>query len=372
MKKLIALAAMAACSAAAQAQSNVTIYGDLDQYFGYIKSSSGQSVFGLNDGAFLKSRIGFRGAEDLGDGYQAIFDLENGFYGNTGALNDSSRLFDRQSWVGIKTSSGQFRVGRITTAIFDFGAAIDYTERTTYGSMINTFGVPSRFDNDISFRSARFANFLVDLDYAMPAKGTDSIGHQGVYQFALDYQNAPFRAGYMGLVSAPESGATVDTKIQYHNAYVDYDYGQGKIYFAYVRSNNVTSNANGDTAATILSNVGNPTDSFPGTDTNANRFFNIYQVSADYWVSPTLKVGALYGVIVDTSGGNAGASGGNVGAFYYLSKRTMLYGFANYMKNQANAGFRFSGSAAPSDNLAGTNINGRSLIGLESGILVKF
>ncbi|HEU4376156.1 MAG TPA: porin, partial [Telluria sp.] len=45
---------------------------------------------------------------------------------------------------------------------------------------------------------------------------------------------------------------------------------------------------------------------------------------------------------------------------------------ASYMKNQANAGFRFSGSAAPSANLVGADINGHTLTGLQAGILHKF
>ena len=55
-----------------------------------------------------------------------------------------------------------------------------------------------------------------------------------------------------------------------------------------------------------------------------------------------------------------------------LSRRTTLYSFASYMKNQRNAGFRFLGSAAPSANLAGADINDRTLTGLQLGILHRF
>jgi predicted porin len=61
-----------------------------------------------------------------------------------------------------------------------------------------------------------------------------------------------------------------------------------------------------------------------------------------------------------------------LGAFYELSKRTTLYSFASYLKHQANAGFRFSGSAAPSANLVGGNINGHALTGVQAGILHRF
>ena len=371
-KKLAVACCFAACSTFAQAQSNVTIYGDVDQYIGYIHSSSGKSVIGLNDGAILRSRLGFRGVEDLGNGYQAKFTLEQGFGANTGALADAPRLFDRQAWVGINTPAGEFRIGRQNTIIFFIGGAIDYTERTTFGSIINTFGVPSRYDNDISYKSPRLANFQFDLHYALTETAGESIGTRGVYQAGVDYTNGPYRAGYAGLWAKPLANAAFADAVVYHNVYADYDYGKGKIYLAYVRSNNVTANANGNNATAILSNVSIPTNAFAGNNSSVLRMYNIYQVSADYRLTPQLRIGALYGVMKDTSNGNSGAQGGNVGVYYDMSKRTTLYSFANYMKNDTNAGFRFSGSAGPTANLAGTDINGRSLVGLQAGILHRF
>lgn len=371
-KKLPVIAALLTASAAASAQSSVTLYGDIDQYLGYIHSNGGHSITGLNDGAILRSRLGVRGIEDLGGGLQTKFNLEQGIGADSGTAADSSRLFDRQAWIGLNSSVGEVRLGRQNTEIFFIGGAIDYTDRTTFGSIINTFGVPSRYDNDISYKSPRIANFQFSAHYALKETGTEASGRRGVVQLALDYTNGPWRAGYAGLASKPAATATIDRQVQYHNLYADYDYGKGKVYLAYVRSNNVTGNANGNNATAILSNVSIPSNSFAGTDPNINRFYNIYQVSADYRLSPQLRVGALWGTMIDSSGGDAGAHGGNVGAFYDLSKRTTLYGFANWMKNQPNAGFRFSGSAGPSANLAGADINGRTLTGLQAGVLHRF
>lgn len=371
-KKLATIFVLTACSAAAQAQSNVTIYGTVDQYLGYIKSSSGQHIVGLNDGSILRSRLGFRGVEDLGSGYQAKFNLEQGLNADTGAAADASRLFDRQAWVGINTPGGEIRFGRQNTAIFSIGGAIDYTSRTTFGSLLTTFGVPSRYDNDISYNSPRIANFQVEAHYALPEIAGEGVGSHGVYQLGIEYTNGPYRFGYAGLGAKPLATAAIKDKVVYHNVYANYDYGKGKLYFAYVRSNNSTGNASGNNAASILGNVGASNNSFAGTDANALRMYNIYQLSADYRVSLQLRVGALYGVIRDSSGSAAGAQGGNVGAYYDLSKRTTLYGFASYLKNDANAGFRFSGSGAPSANLSGPDINGKSLTGLQVGILHRF
>jgi predicted porin len=374
MKSRIAGAfALTACAGLAQAQSNVTLYGNFDEYVGYIRSSNGSHVTGLNDGAILRSRLGVRGGETLSPGYEVKYTLETGLNADTGTSADTSRLFDRQAWLGLNTPVGEVRVGRQNTEIFLTGTAIDYTERTTFGSVINTFGVPSRYDNDISYRSPRLAGVMLTLHYALPENGGATRGNSPVYQAALDFEQGPYRLGYAGLQASPNTAtATVREKVNYHHVYADYKYGQGTVYIAFVRSNNSTANANGRNAASILSNISVPNNFFPGTDPNAKRYYNIWQVSADYNVTPALRVGALYGVMNDTSGGNAGARGANAGAYYTLSKRTTLYGFASYLKNEANAGFRFSGSAAPSANLAGDAINGRSLTGLQLGILHRF
>ena len=374
-KYLATLLALAFGAGAAQAQSSVTMYGDIDEYIGYIHSSSGASITGLNDGSILRSRLGFRGSEDIGNGYKVVFTLEQGLNADSGTAADSTRFFDRQAWVGMVTPGGEWRAGRQNTIIFSIGGAIDYTERTTFGSIINSFGVPSRYDNDISYKSPRIGGVQVELHYALPENASNSTtAHsQPIYQLGVDYQTGPYRLGYAGLQASPnEVTATVHQKVVYHNVYADYNYGDGTIYLAGIRSNNVTGNANGLDATAILSNVAATNNFFPGTDVNANRFYNVLQLSADYRLTPALKVGALYGVVHDTSGRDSGARGGNVGAYYSLSKRTTLYSFANYMKNDTNAGFRFSGSGAPSANLAGADINGKRLTGLQLGIMHKF
>ncbi len=370
--KFVAACSLAGCSALTQAQSTVTLYGDVDQYLGYIHSSSGTSVVGLNDGAILRSRLGLRGVEELGGGYQTKFTLEQGLNANTGGAADSSRLFDRQAWVGMNTPAGEFRIGRQNSIPFFIGGAIDYTERTTYGSIINTFGVPSRYDNDLSYKSPRLAGFQLDAHYALTETAGEGVGARGVYQLGLDYSKGPYRAGYAGLWAKPAANALYSERVVYHNLYANYDYGKGKLYLAYVRSNNVTANASGNNATAILSNVSIPNNAFAGNNPDVLRMYNIYQISADYRLSPQLRIGALYGVMQDTSHRDSGAQGGNFGAYYDLSKRTTLYSFANYMKNDANAGFRFSGSAGPAANLAGADINGKSLIGLQAGILHRF
>lgn len=371
MKRYLAtLLALAASQA--QAQSSVTLYGTFDEYLGYISSSSGNHVLGLNDGALIRSRIGVRGAEYLADGYQLTFVLEHGFDLNDGTDADSSRLFDRQAWVGISTPSGEVRMGRQNSAIFAAGDAIDYTGRTSYGSVINYVQTPSRYNNDLAYFSPRLGGLQLTVHYALPENGTGTAGNQAIYQLALDYRNGPYRLGYAGISASPNRATTtVDRDVVAHNLYADYTYGAGTIYTAFVHTNNVTSSSSGATAGAILSPVGS-TNFFPGTDVNALRFYNVFQLSADYRFNDHWKVGALAGVIHDASGQDSGARGANVGVFYNLSKRTALYGFVNYLDNQANAGFRFGGSAAPTSNLSGADVNGQRMVGVQVGLMSSF
>jgi len=83
-KSLLALAAMGAFAGAVQAQSSVTVYGILDVSYGQDEVDQGPLVAasvkttGLADNRNGTSRLGFRGAEDLGGGMQAGFVLEAG------------------------------------------------------------------------------------------------------------------------------------------------------------------------------------------------------------------------------------------------------------------------------------------------------
>lgn len=364
--RTLALAALAAGGAPAFAQSSVTLYGTVDQYINTMKSSSGASATALEDGAYLRTRLGMRGVEDLGRGLQAKFNLEMGINGDTGAAAGSG--FDRQSWVGLASPAwGEIRLGRQNTAIFYRGDYIDPTSRTL-GSVVNDFGVPSRFDNDIAYLSPRIAGFMFEGHYALAETGAPS--KQAIYQAAVDWTSGPYRVGYAGLYARAPKSALYDKPVRYDNLYANYDYGRGKVYAVFIRSNNSTSSASTSAnGATILGNVGGVV---AGTDPNVNRYFHIWQLAADYRATSQLRLGALYGRISDQSGGGANASGVGLSAYYDLSKRTMLYAVAQRLANDPNAGFRFSGSAGLKTNFSGGDVNGQSIRALSLGIVHRF
>lgn len=368
LNRLLALASCLCTSAAFSQTDSLTLYGNIDQYLNYMRSSSGATLKTLNDGALLRSRIGLRGQEDLGGGLALKFQLESGLSSDTGASADTRRFFDRQAWVGVMTPVGEFRLGRQNTALFYRGDYIDSSSRNL-GSVINNVGTPSRYDNDLAWLSPRWAGVMVEAHYAPGENPSSSSGSQALYQLAVDYLHGPYRVGYAGIRGKAPDQALVDTTIHYDNLYANYDHGRGRLYLAIVRTNNITSNANGLTAGSLLGGTG---DLVAGNSLDAQRDFNLYQVSADYRLTPQLRVGALWGTIVDTSDSGRGAKGASVGAYFDLTKRTMFYGLAQQMKNDGNAGFRPSGSAGVNPNFTGDDVNGRTLKGVQLGVLHRF
>jgi predicted porin len=356
-------AALLALSGAAHAQTgSVTIYGSIAQYLNYTSSNSGTKIKGLEDGALLRSRIGFRGVEDLGNGLQAKFTLEQGINAISGSNADSTRGWDHQAWVGLAGAAGELRFGRQNGPIFYKGSYVDFTTRTP-GSVVNNFGVPSRYDNDFSYQSPRRAGFQFDAHVAL-AETNAGLRSQAVYQGAVEHLGGPYRVGYAGLRARPPEGAAYGTAVIYDNLYANYDYGRGKVYLTYVRSNNNTAGAAGRTAGTILGNLGGVV---AGTNAEVNNYFRIAQASADYLVTPALRVGALWGTITDNSGNSRDASGGVIRAYYALPKRTQLYTLVDTLKNQTNCGFRPAGPpglpynfTAPADRRAGAHLERRA------------
>jgi predicted porin len=121
-KRLIAVAALALVSSMAAAQSSVTVYGNVDvglQTQNHAPANASSTT--LANGGISPSIWGFRGAEDLGNGLKALFNLEGHFAADTG-ISDT-RLFRRQSNVGLSGNFGTVLLGnQYSPAILAFAA----------------------------------------------------------------------------------------------------------------------------------------------------------------------------------------------------------------------------------------------------------
>ena len=357
------------------------VYGDFDEYGNHMRSSSGAKINALQDGAILRSRLGFTGAKDFGSGYGAAFTLETGFNATNGAqadqpnanttgLTTSGRLFDRQAWAGLtSTQYGELRVGRQNTDIQATGNYIDYTERNL-GSVINSFGVPSRYDGDIAYLSPRIAGVQVVAHYAIGGGGQQNTStfNQGVAQLRVDYVTGPIRVAYSGLVAKAPNGAAHGQEIFYHSAYANYDYGLGTIYAAYVHSNN----GGGALNNTGGNEIGNIPSVVNGANTTSGIAYDIYQVSADYRLTSTLRLGGLYGKIKDTVNSSGSASGWSVGAFWQAFSNVTLYSLLDQMDNNSTGAFGLAGSAGLTKNFSGANLVGQRITGVQVGGILRF
>jgi general bacterial porin, GBP family len=112
-KSLMFAASWSAFSAAALAQSSVSLYGLVDAGITYTNNVKGHSLWQETSGAVNSTRWGLRGTEDLGGGLSAIFTLEGGFSTNNGTLSQGGREFGRQAFVGLADSKfGALTFGR--------------------------------------------------------------------------------------------------------------------------------------------------------------------------------------------------------------------------------------------------------------------
>lgn len=111
--------------------STATVYGILDlglrradgmtaQY-----ASSNSRTTGLISGIDNTSRLGLRGAEDLGGRLKAVFQLETGLNLHNGTPINHSKFFDRAAWLGLEQDDNTWAVGRQTTVLADAVAMIE-------------------------------------------------------------------------------------------------------------------------------------------------------------------------------------------------------------------------------------------------------
>ena len=111
--------------AAALSGAEVQIYGVVDA------GVAVTSVSGVGSQRHAQRRpdgfaVGLRGREDLGEGWSARFQLENGFDPSTGRQADDRSLFNYGAWVGLGHDDlGELRLGRQYTVGKTYGNALE-------------------------------------------------------------------------------------------------------------------------------------------------------------------------------------------------------------------------------------------------------
>lgn len=249
-KTLIALAALGAFAGAASAQSSVTLYGQIDLSYQYIKGGD-LSPIGDNDLNRLAdghvygpgSRWGLRVTEDLGSGLRANVVLESGFNGDVGSSAQGGRLFGRQAFVSLASSSlGEVRLGRQYILHDEVLAVTNPFGNTTVlnpGAGANTLAqgvVPlfidaPRVDNAVQYLSPSFGGFRVQAMVAAGEGATDR--YQGIKG---GYANGPLNVALS--YEQSDAGTTDVNKIVTLGA--NYDFGVAKVFAGYQQGEDLT------------------------------------------------------------------------------------------------------------------------------------
>lgn len=172
MKNILASAAALMCGIAASsanAQTAVQIYGIVDSGLAHVTNvnSAGDSVTKIPSlTSSFPSRIGFRGTEDLGNGLQAFFVLENGLAVDTGTQQQGGRMFGRQANVGIKGAWGTLTLGRQQNMTYISGLKTDVLGPHLFAiGSIDPYLPNARSDNAIGYMGS-FNGIVVGATYS--------------------------------------------------------------------------------------------------------------------------------------------------------------------------------------------------------------
>ena len=241
-KSLIALAALGAFAGAAQAQSSVTVYGFIDESMTKPYASEDKMVA---DGAFYGggSRLGFRGVEDLGNGYKATFGMEHRFNADTGTQNSASTFWRGYSTVGLVTPFGAVNLGyqyvpaftMIQNQIDPFGGETVAQGREVgfrYGVVSAGGSTASAIYKTRVVDSVRYdlsvAGFNLGVSVAESASNNGGVSDKKPFSIAGNYAAGPFwvGVGYENPADADDKGWNIGGR---------YTFGFGTIAAGYTK-----------------------------------------------------------------------------------------------------------------------------------------
>lgn len=341
-KTLISVAVLGAMSSAAFAQSNVTIYGIVDA--GIVSEHGGKDggVNKVSSGVANASRIGFRGTEDLGGGLSAIFTLESGYNVDTGAQDVSGTLFNRQAFVGLRsTTAGTLTIGRQYTPWYNALAQVgDPFAAGLAGSAKNLFpanGTNLRNSNAVVYQTPVYSGLSGEVFYGLGEQDDSSVRRQ--ISAAVSYTNGPLnaRVAYNSRKNDNGTATTIGTQDGIGRNYllaVNYDFTVAKAYFMYNQNKGLNSTAysNGGTAYTSVA--------VPASQDSREALLGV-QVP----VTSAGKVIASFIYNDDREGANRDAKQWAIGYTHDISKRTTGYVSFAKIDNKNGASFTVGGNS---------------------------
>ncbi|MBL8436088.1 MAG: porin [Zoogloea sp.] len=377
-KKLIALAVAGLASTGAFAQANVTVYGVADATFDVVKiaGDANNELGNTTRVSSNSSYIGFKGAEALGNGLTAVFQLESG----VGFDQGGNTLGTRDSYVGVAGGFGTVVMGKLTGPTRALGGAIDVNSGATgigtNGALLGKLGnnlvsggdnntsatcarsstcvsiFDDRWKNAIAYVSPTFAGLNATVAYVANENktfhGQEPAANVRGYDAGLKYANGPIMAAVT--YNAVSMGNAAKTDISDFRVGASYNFGVASIRGLFDRAR---------------------ADHFGG----AGYTQNVFGLGGTFNVTPAGKIiGQFYFADEMKRNGtdqkDSGAKLFEIGYEHSLSKRTILKAVYAHLNNDANARYDFGINAAgvnsvtnagPTFSTAGATVQGVQL-----------
>ena len=187
MKKTLAALAVLGAFAGTAAAADVTLYGVVDTGLAYTYNDTTdapkEETFGMMSGYNAGSRFGIKGTEDLGNGLQVGFKLENGFSSDDGNFKYENRLFGREASLSLMSEFGTFSFGRMGGVASSAGTYdVVYAIADSFdGGDNDVFGMhsSSRYDNMVTYQSPKFAGVQATAQYSFKQNSVSGSGNEG-------------------------------------------------------------------------------------------------------------------------------------------------------------------------------------------------
>lgn len=327
----ILLSGLMLAAAAMPASAQNQVYGQIRLTINSTKTGPVGEQTEMRDNA---SRLGIRGAEDLGGGMTALFGMEMGIDADTGAATVPAY---RNSYVGLRGEWGAVALGRLdsanptgsplysqVTAITSF-AANDAGATAIGTSMLNA---RNRVSNAMGYASPNFAGFDFRARYYLRgAVATPDVedGSRSL-DLGLNYAGGPLKAGVGFGKDTRPAGLLANEFSSKWQAGVRYDFGAIEPY--------------------VLA----------GRDSYQNTALTRRQVN--YWIAGAKYSQGAHAVVLNLLRRDVQASLGGVrkrqqlAYTYALSKRTELQAFYDWDgvdSSKANASIRSVGAGIRHD-----------------------
>jgi len=336
-KFLIAVGVAGAFSAAAQAQSSVTLYGSLDAGIAYVNNALGSNVWEQSSSLLSNTYFGLRGAEDLGGGNKAIFRLESGFSLSNGGFAAGGTMFNRQAYVGLSNNEyGTLTLGRQYDSVVDYLSPMSLAGQAGVVNLaahpLNNDNVGAQYslNNTVKYESVNYAGFHFGGLYGF-SNAPGQFANGRAWSVGAGYENGPFKlaAAYDQTNNNPGAfnagGAAANDSLA---SGVRRTFGVGGNY------------AFGPGTVGVLWTHTKLQDAF--LVNGANMRFDNVEVNGTYGLTPSLAVVGNYTYTFSRAAGSGESStprwhSATLAVDYSLSKRTDIYLAAAYQHGNNDA-----------------------------------